>query len=114
MTSIPDSLAAHCRPLCVALLVCAVGLACFLPRMEIDNSVEVWLKPNSKAYQQYQKFLHLFGSEELVIIAAQVDDPFSDAALATQRRLGQQLRGVAGVRRVLDLPTMGEASGVIG
>lgn len=109
MTPIPDSLAAHCRPLCVVLLVCAVGLACFLPRMEIDNSVEVWLKPNSKAYQQYQKFLDLFGSEEFVIVAGQVDDPFSDAALSIQRRLGQQLRGLEGVCRVLDVPTIGEA-----
>ncbi len=109
MKRLAHALADHSRPLCLAMLVCTAGLACLLPRLEIDNSIEVWLKPNSKAYQQYQHFLDLFGSEEFIIVAGQVDDPFSDAALAMQRRLSRQLRAVQGVRRVLDAASIGDA-----
>ena len=105
MDRIADILARHCRLLAAAALICTGLLAWQVADMEIDNSVEVWLKPDSPSFQRYQRFLQEFGSDELIIVAIDVEKIYSVQSLAGQAELARRLRGVDGVAEVLDLPS---------
>lgn len=50
MDRIADILARHCRLLAAAALIGTGLLAWRVADMEIDNSVEVWLKPDSPSF----------------------------------------------------------------
>lgn len=80
--------------------------ALYLPHARIDNSIEVWLQSSSTEYHAYRDFLRRFGNDEFVVIAAEMDDPLSDASLALQCELADRLRGIENVERVFDLPSM--------
>ena len=99
-----DLLARHCRVLTVVALVSVILPACWLRRIETYNSIESWLLRKSPEYRHYQDFLGTFGSEEYVVLAATMEDPFSAESLERQRRLAARLEVLDGVDGVLSLP----------
>jgi predicted RND superfamily exporter protein len=75
----------------------------------IDNSIEVWLPRGSEAYRRYQSFLQQYGSDEFIVVAAAVEDPFAAETMKLQRELAARLSAVEGVDRVWDLPSLSDA-----
>lgn len=106
MTHVATFIARHCRVLALVCLASLAVPAAFLPRMGIDNSIEVWLPQGSESLHRYKAFLNRFGSEEFIVVAATLEDPLSDAALALQERVAADLSAVDGVARVLSIPEM--------
>lgn len=109
MNRLIDGLTRYRRTLLVMAVLSALIPASFLPRLRIDNSIEVWLPKSSANYKLYQEFVAKYGSDEFMVIAAGVDDPFAPNALESQRTLGEKIRQIDGVDRVWDLPTLAQA-----
>jgi predicted RND superfamily exporter protein len=99
-----DIVARRCRWLAIAAIVSAAIPLYFVSQIKIDNSIEVWLHSDSPEYKTYRDFLDRFESEEFIVIATEMDNPFSDEAIALQQELSAELKEVEGVARVLDLP----------
>ncbi len=99
----------HCRIIAVLALLSVVIPACYLPGLYIDNSIEVWLPRGSESYRRYQNFLKQYGSDEFIVVAAAVEDPFASETLKLQRQLAASLSKVDGVDRVWDLPSLSDA-----
>lgn len=106
MTALIRFLSTHAQVLAILALLSAIYPASFLPRLQTDNAVEVWLPQKSEAYRVYEKFTQRYGSDEFIVIAAETSAPFSPETLELQTRLAQKLRAIAGVDRVWDLPSL--------
>ncbi len=78
----------------------------FLPRLRIDNSLEVWVMNDSQQYRDYQDFQDRFGSDEFVVLGFEFDNPLSDENLAIQEELAADLDEIEGVASVSSLPTV--------
>ena len=109
MTWLIEGLTRHRRLTLVVALLSALLPASFLPRLRIDNSIEVWLPKSSVNYKLYQEFVAKYGSDEFIVIAAGVDDPFAPRTLELQHTLADKIRSIVGVDRVWDLPTLAQA-----
>jgi len=109
MSSLVGFLARHCRMLAILAVLSAAIPACWLPRLQIDNSIEVWLARDSDEFKRYQAFLKKYGADEFVVIAVDVIDPFAPQTLQQQRELAKQISAVSGVDRVWDLPGLARA-----
>ncbi|HLX60400.1 MAG TPA: MMPL family transporter [Planctomycetota bacterium] len=97
-------MARYCRMMALLALVSVVVPAFYLPRLRIDNSIEVWLPRDSADYKRYQSFLKKYGSDEFVIVAARVADPFAPKAIQAQRELAARLRAIEEADKVWDMP----------
>lgn len=104
MDKLTDIIAPRCRWLAAAAIISVVVPLYFVAHIKTDNSIEVWLKSNSSEYRTYRSFLERYESEEFIVIAANMDNPFSDNAITLQQRLAEELRDIKGVARVIDLP----------
>lgn len=104
MNRLIDIIARRSRWLAIAAIVSAAVPLYFVSQIKIDNSIEVWLHSDSSEYKIYRDFLDRFESEEFIVIATEMDNPFSDEAIALQQELSAELKKVEGVARVLDLP----------
>lgn len=102
--SLSQGLSRHRRAFVFILLASVILPAVFLPRLSIDNSIEVWLDRDSKAYGDYREFQQRFGNEEFVVIAAEMSDPLSELSLKKQGDLAEKIRPLKDVEQVLALP----------
>jgi predicted RND superfamily exporter protein len=93
------------RPSTGALVVGLVTLACLplLPRLRVDNSLEVWIPHGGEEYLEYEAFRSEFGSEEYILVAYPLEIPLPDDLLERLVDLRFELEAVEGVRRVYDL-----------
>lgn len=98
-----DFISRHCRLLAIIAIISVILPAYYLKNLKIDNSIEVWLRHDSKEYLTYQKFLKRYGNEEFIIVAAEEEDPYSLEYMEFQKKLSDKIRGINGVARVLDI-----------
>lgn len=96
-------LARHHARLTWAVILSALLPAAFLPRLSINNAIEVWLPQGSPERLRYDAFTKRYGSEEFVVIAMETADALSPASLAAQRQLSDALGRIGGVDDVLSL-----------
>lgn len=86
--------------LLVAISALAVqGLRC----LEFDNSLEIWFLEGDPGIERYRDFVAQFGSDELVLLAWEVDDAFSDETLGRLTRLERAAGAVPHVLAVRSL-----------
>ena len=109
MDRLADLIARKSGMLALIVLASVVVPLWFLPQLQIDNSIEVWLRRDSSEYQTYRQFLDRYGSEEFVVIGVEVAEPFAPEALRTQRALAEKLGKIEGVAEVLSLPGVARA-----
>jgi predicted RND superfamily exporter protein len=91
-------------PAAVLVLLATAWPLWLASRARIDNSIEVWLGRRSSEYQRYQQFRQRYGSDELIIVAAEMPQPLSEPASSAQRQLADSLRRIDGVSQVVCLP----------
>ncbi len=94
------------RWLAVLVMLSAAIPLYFVVRLQMDNSIEVWLDSSSAEYKTYRSFLEHYESEEFIVVAGDFTNPFSDEAIDLQQKLAEKLSGIDGVARVLDLPAV--------
>ena len=109
MNSIANWIARWRNTLLLVALISAILPACYLPKVQIDNSFEVWLPRNRTEFNRYQEFLKKYGSDEFVVVAMDLDDPFQDQALKYQEHLSLALEALPHVDRVWSLPALAHA-----
>ncbi len=93
-------------------LVLAVFLALFaaslaiLPRMKIDNSVDVFFDKDGTSYRSFQRWKDQFGSDELVIVAFSDKDIFTPRNLRIVRSLTDRIKALDHVADVTSLTSV--------
>lgn len=77
----------------------------FLPRLQVNNGLEVWLDRSGAGSVAYRELLQSFGSEELILVIYELPaaDPEATDLLARLAHLRRRLETLSGVRRVQDL-----------
>ncbi len=103
MDRLTDFLARRHVALTWAILLGSLLSACLLPRLTINNSIEVWLRQGSPEYQRYQAFTSRYGSEEFVVIALETPDALAPEAMALQKTLAGEIGKIEGVEDILSL-----------
>ena len=99
----------------VGVVVLLVGAALLVrPGLREDYSIRSFVGARSAAYQRFERFLNLFVSNELAIIAVHGDDPLAPRSLALMRGLVRRIAaqpGVESVTAVSELPVLPDAEG---
>lgn len=90
--------------LAVISLALLIVPAALVPKIGIDNSLDIWMSRDADDFRRYQEFLRRFGSDEMIVIAVPMPDPLSSPAMALQREVASALRQIRGVRLVTSLP----------
>jgi len=72
-TKLADALVDHRRILVGVVIAATVILAFCLPRLETDPGLKSGMDAAAPAYQQYRKFVELFGDEEYFLVAVKSD-----------------------------------------
>jgi len=95
--------------LAVLMMLAAVSALAVvsLRSLEFDNSLEIWFLDGDPGIQRYRDFVEQFGSDEIVLMAWQVDDAFSDQTLG---RLARMERAAARVPHVLAVHSLASAA----
>lgn len=98
------------RCFCLAglLLLATIFPALYLPDLQLDNRIEVWVPHASSEYAAYTAFRNRFGSDEFILVGIETEDPFAKSSLAIQRSLATRFAMIAGVKRVLSIPEIGK------
>ena len=96
------------QPRAAAAVVVVLTVACLplLPRLQVDNSLEVWLPSAGAEYRAYAAFREEFGSEEYVLVVYPLQIPLQDDLLERLVDLRFELEEIAGVSGVYDLSTI--------
>lgn len=95
------------RPRAVLAFWAAVCIACApaLLRIKIEASAESVLDKAAPAWGTYQRSLELFGGDEIVVVALESDDAFSQHSLEEVARFSRVFEDFPGVRRVDSVAT---------
>ena len=95
---------------CLLCLLMVGLLATGLPRLQVDNSFEIWFPEDDAALLSYRQFLMEFGSDEVVVLGIQLPDATALAPERTSRlrKLTETLAQQPGISRVLSLPSDAE------
>jgi len=83
----------------------------YLPLLEFDSALEIWLSRDSAEFKDYQDFLKVYGSDEFIVIASETDDPLSSESLKHQEDLSESIRAINGIDEVIDLPLLLKITG---
>lgn len=75
-----------------ATLAVAAGLASGMARLTIDTSNEGFLHPDDPTLAQYEEFKNQFGREDMILLAIEPADLFTDATLRKIKALHDELR----------------------
>jgi uncharacterized protein len=82
----------------VVLIVFAVLMVLFLPKLEFENSLDRWVPPGSPAIAQYRAFLDEFGGDGLLLVAFRDPGGFAgDDPQAALMTAWDRLSGLPGV-----------------
>ncbi len=83
------------------LLLVTMVLGWYARSVQFDNSIEIYFM--EKDLQAYNRFLEVFGSDEIIAIAYQADDVLSESELELIDTLTLDIAKMPHVRRVLSL-----------
>ena len=103
------SIIAH--PVLVLGTALAVTLGSFfsISRLEVDNSVEIWLLENDPALRAYEEFRNEFQNDEYLVIGYEPPGgALSDDSLAMTARLTGALERIDGVLKVTSITSVEE------
>lgn len=89
--------------LAIVTLIAGVGL----PRLQPDNSLEVWFVQDDPALEAYHAFQDIFGNDEVVAMVVHADEGiFTEAGLARVRAISAAAEAVDGVVEVRSIATV--------
>ncbi|RMF21654.1 MAG: hypothetical protein D6760_09040, partial [Deltaproteobacteria bacterium] len=88
----------------VFIAAVTVGLGAFATRVGFDNTIESYFFEGDLT--EYNRFLSIFGTDEIVVLGFGADDVFSRESLELVDDLSRSLERLPYVRRVLSLTTV--------
>ena len=101
------------RPLFVIILGLAVilGALSFLPKIKIDNSVDVFFDKTSKSYIDFEAWKEQFGSDQVVIVVFRDKDIFTEENLKLISGLTRKFESLKYVDEVTSLANVNDIAG---
>lgn len=82
-----------------------------LPKLQIDNSVDVFFNKKGANYINFEQWKQQFGSDQVVMIALQADDIFTTDHLSLISDLTEDCEMLPGVETVTSLATVNDITG---
>jgi uncharacterized protein len=95
-------------PLCIAIVVGAIGFAPRANITNIDNDITAWFSKEDPVYKDYERYRAEFGGTRALIVALEADSTehlFSRETLAFMERVTGDIERVDTVHRVASLAT---------
>ena len=94
------------HPWLVLILICLMTLlfATKLPALRFQTSIYDLAIENLPESIYYRQFKKIFGSEELILVAARASNVFAPETFARLESIGEDISKIPGVARVLSLP----------
>lgn len=83
----------------------------FIPKVKLDNSVEVFFDKKSESYKLFQSWKEQFGSDDVVILSFSDADIFTKENLEFISRLTKQLESLKYVDKVVSLTNVNNIIG---
>ena len=83
----------------------------FIPKIKIDNSVDVFFNKKSKNYINFQKWKEQFGSDQVIIVAFRDKDIFTRGNLKLISRLTDKFSSLKYVDKVTSLTNVNDIVG---
>lgn len=102
-------LLAHRLGVCVALAALSVFFGIFAARVGFDNTIESYFLASD--IEDYNRFLEVFGSDEIVVVAFGGENVFTPQNFAVIDTLSRGLERLPHVRRVISLTTTRAVTG---
>lgn len=99
-------------PIIVVFAVLTLFAALFLPKIKIDNSIDVFFNKKGRSYIDFQEWKRQFGSDELIIAALEFDDVFTEENLTLISDITTELGSVEYVDKVTSLTTVNNIVGI--
>lgn len=87
-----------------------IGVFCLLalsglPKLRVNNTMDVWFSDQTPSYSRYKAFTETFGSDEYLFVALDLGDVFTPSNLEKLDRLSISFKAIPGVVEVMGLPT---------
>lgn len=96
------------RPIAVLVFWLAVGAASAfgIVRIEIDTATSSFLDRTTGEWATYQRSLLRHGADEMLVVALEYDESWSESALLAVDELSRKIQSISGVQRVDSLSTV--------
>lgn len=91
-------------------LLCIVALL-GIPKLYVNNTMDVWFSDETPSYGRYNEFTQTFGSDEYLFIALDMGDVFSNESLQRLDQISNRLKELTGVVELIGLPTTTDVRG---
>ncbi len=101
----------HSAAVIVLTAVLTIFAIFLLPKIRVDNSVDVFFDRQSRNYLDFQAWKEQFGSDQVVFIAFQDKDIFTAENLRLISRLTIRLESLADVAKVTSLTSVNDVIG---
>ncbi|MFO8034346.1 MAG: efflux RND transporter permease subunit [Candidatus Bipolaricaulota bacterium] len=95
----------------IAVLALTVLFAVWIPGLEIDNSIDGMLPADHPARELYDEVDETFGGTDIIIVALESNEVYSESTLRQVLELTRTLEGVEGVNEVISLATANRMEG---
>ncbi|MBU4333849.1 MAG: MMPL family transporter, partial [Candidatus Omnitrophica bacterium] len=99
-------------PIIIAVAILTLFAAVFLPKIKIDNSIDVFFNKKGRSYIDFQEWKKQFGSDELIIAALELDQVFTQENLTLIYDITTELESVEYVDKVTSLTTVNNIVGI--
>ncbi len=95
------------RILVITLFAVITGICLFqLPKLKVNNELDIWIGNNQTEYNVYQEYIRQFGVDESIILLLHSDSIFTTGFLQKLRLLADTIQSVPGVSEVNALTTL--------
>ena len=91
--------------------IITIGTLFFVPKIKLDNSVDVFFDKKSGSYINFQEWKEQFGSDDIVIVAFKDNDIFTSDNLRLIERLTEKFESLKYVDNVVSLTNVNDIIG---
>ena len=95
----------------VTVAILTLLAAAFLPKIKIDNSIDVFFNKKGSSYLDFQEWKKQFGSDEVIIAALNLDKIFTQKNLKLIQRITESFETLDYVDNVTSLTTVNNIIG---
>ncbi len=97
--------------LVIILFITAVCIY-LLPKIQIDNDIDVYFDKKSQSFISFEDWKEEFGADEIVVVAFKSDDIFKPEPLRLIQRLTESFESLKYVRKVTSLTNVNDVIGL--
>lgn len=108
MSMLSEKLSRYAVLLAALMLLSMIFPVMQLPKLSIDNSIEVWLHRDSQEYRDYETFRNRYGNDEFILVAAVGTNLLADESRDALDVIASELESVEHVDEVISISQVPE------